>query len=155
MFSLSKIDEHLLDGERISYRAKLHWSSLVPPGLAGTAVAIGFLIIPLRHGWPLAVSFLSVATWFLFAFVRRFNSEFAVTNRRVVIHVGVVAAESFDIFLARVSGVEVQQSSLGRLLGYGSLQLVGTGGSVEHFRNVENPWRLRLEIESMCVQGKR
>jgi membrane protein YdbS with pleckstrin-like domain len=149
---MGNIDKHLLEGERIEYRTALHWCTLAAPGILSTIMFPLALFEIHRAAYSVIVSFMVVLIWFLVRLWVRHTSEFAVTNMRVIIHVGIISLESFDIFLNRISGVEVAQGPFGRIFGAGSLQLVGVGGSTEYFRNIADPWELRREIEKRCTQ---
>ena len=48
--------------------------------------------------------------------------------------------------LNRVETVEVEQSILGRILGYGNVKLTGTGSSFVIFKFVEDPLEVRKII---------
>jgi uncharacterized membrane protein YdbT with pleckstrin-like domain len=48
-----------------------------------------------------------------------------------------------EMNLSRIETVQVQQGILGRLLGYGSITVIGTGGTKEFFARIKNPNQLR------------
>jgi uncharacterized membrane protein YdbT with pleckstrin-like domain len=60
---------------------------------------------------------------------------------------GVVSRRSLDIPLAKVESVDLRQGVLGRLLGYGTLVIGGTGGTRQRFRNVYDPHAFRLYLQ--------
>jgi uncharacterized membrane protein YdbT with pleckstrin-like domain len=63
----------------------------------------------------------------------------AVTNKRIIIKVGFLTKRTIELFLAKVESVGVEQTLLGRMMGYGSITVRGTGGTNEPFSHVANP----------------
>jgi uncharacterized membrane protein YdbT with pleckstrin-like domain len=84
----------------------------------------------------------AVGVWILMS-----SAEFAVTNKRVILKTGFVRNKTAEMFLAKVESVGVEQSVLGRLLGYGSIVIRGTGGSLEPFSDIARPLEFRRQIQ--------
>ena len=53
--------------------------------------------------------------------------------------------------LAKIESVNVDQSMLGRLLGYGTIVIRGTGGTKEPFADIAQPLAFRKKFQE--VQG--
>lgn len=83
----------------------------------------------------------------LLAMVRYYTSEYSVTNKRVIIKVGLVRRSVFETFLARIEGIKVQQGVIGRIFNYGTITVVGTGGTNDSFRTVPYPLKFRHVIQ--------
>ena len=62
--------------------------------------------------------------------------EMAVTNRRVIIKTGLASRRSLEIMLAKVESIGVVEPTMGRILGYGTLTIHGTGGTPEPFSRI-------------------
>jgi uncharacterized membrane protein YdbT with pleckstrin-like domain len=86
-------------------------------------------------------------TLFLAAFIRRRSCEFAVTTKRVIIKVGLVSRRSVEILLAKVEAITVDQTLLGRIFGYGSITIIGTGGTREPFHLISDPLEFRRQAQ--------
>ena len=150
---MSYVDRNLVPGETVEYRARLHWIVFAAPF---TAAAIGLALILAgtggRYGpWQLGVGSLLLLLALAFALARWIvlvTSEFAVTNRRVLIKVGIVSRHSLELLLTKVEGIGVDQRLLGRLLGYGTIVVTGTGGTREAFERIAHPLRFRTEVQS-------
>jgi uncharacterized membrane protein YdbT with pleckstrin-like domain len=71
------------------------------------------------------------------------SSVFAITNKRVLIKVGFVRRRSLEILLSKVESIGVVQSIRGRIFNYGSITVVGTGGTGEPFAGIANPLEFR------------
>jgi uncharacterized membrane protein YdbT with pleckstrin-like domain len=70
-----------------------------------------------------------------------------VTNRRVLIKVGFIRRHSLELLLPKVEGIAVDQGILGRILGYGTIIVTGTGGTKEPFRNIIAPMEFRKMVQ--------
>jgi len=46
-----------------------------------------------------------------------------------------------------VESIEVNETALGRLLGYGTIVLIGTGGTPEPFHQVAHPLEFRSQVQ--------
>jgi uncharacterized membrane protein YdbT with pleckstrin-like domain len=82
------------------------------------------------------------------ALVRRSSTELAVTNRRVIAKFGLVARSTVEMNLAKIESVRVEQTVMGRLLGYGSIIVTGTGSTMDPIRFIANPIAFRQAIQA-------
>ncbi|MFV0626699.1 MAG: PH domain-containing protein [Alphaproteobacteria bacterium] len=73
--------------------------------------------------------------------------EMALTNKRVIRRTGVIWVRSEELLLSKVESVEISQSILGRILGYGNILFSGTGTSKVNLKNVRNPVEVKRDIE--------
>ena len=152
------IEENLVPGETVLAKAKLHWGGFVWPL---TNVALGFLLVIL----PLAsddLAALSCIGWILFlagllvtarTAVSFFTTEFGLTDRRVIAKTGALRRESIEILLGKVESISVKQPIVGRLLGYGTIVVVGTGGTKQKFPNIADPMELRRRVHSQIADA--
>ena len=152
------VDDNLITGETISYRARLHWILFIKPiliALAIIAVAASVFYAAdlgktLSTQWALLlwVVVLLIAAIPIFTVVVNVNSaEFAVTNKRVILKIGYIQAKTAEMFLNKIESVGVDQSIAGRILGYGTIVIRGTGGSLEPFHRVSAPLQFRKQIQ--------
>ncbi|MGA8032021.1 MAG: PH domain-containing protein [Casimicrobiaceae bacterium] len=148
---MSYIDGNLLAGERVVFRTRLHWKLLVGPLLFAIAT---LLVIPLMvsqgiwHNLALIAPGAGVLA-VLAAVIRRQSSDFAVTDKRVMMKVGVFSTRSVEILLGKIEAIAVHQSLLGRMLDYGDIVVTGTGGTEESFSNIQAPMQLRRAVQSV------
>ena len=80
------------------------------------------------------------------ALIERATTELAVTDRRVIYKTGIFQRHSMEMNLSKVETVGVNQSILGRLLGYGTVIVRGTGGSFEPIPFIGDPLTFRSHI---------
>ena len=83
----------------------------------------------------------------LMGMVRRNATEMAVTNRRVVIKSGLASRKTIEMLLNKVESIEVSEPAFGRMLGYGTIVVIGTGGTPEPFHKVAHPLEFRSQVQ--------
>lgn len=124
---MAYIDSVLIPGEQIRHRGKLHWIIYVP----------GFILLPLAGiGVILLVS----------AWIRRWCTEIYITDKRVIYKVGWISRHTMEMNMNKVESVDVSQSIMGRLFGYGTITIRGTGAGIEPLRRIAAPMSLRNAI---------
>jgi hypothetical protein len=125
------VDQRLTTGEAVLYKARLHWVIFVAPALIGAAGAGLFILGRARLGAASdafgALLLVVAALLALERWIVRSSSEFVLTNRRVLIKVGVIGRHSVEVLLHKIEGIGVDQDALGRLLGYGTGFLIAPG----------------------------
>jgi hypothetical protein len=133
-------------GERIIYRAHLHWIIFLQ-GL------IPLIFVPMFHGNGPLIMLTMLAMFFLFlrALITRITTEIAVTNGRVILKEGFINRNTIEINAAKVESVDVQQPLFGRLLNYGTVVVRGTGSSANPLHNVDDPLALRRAIAPLAA----
>ena len=142
------VDRRLTTGESVLYHARLHWVIFIAPALIAL---VGLVAISVGGDGAalVGVALLVVAgALALSRWIVRSTSEFAVTNRRVLIKVGVLSRHSVELLLTKVEGIGVDQDLWGRLLDYGTVVVSGTGGTREAFAKIADPLRFRTEVQS-------
>jgi uncharacterized membrane protein YdbT with pleckstrin-like domain len=152
------VENNLISGESVTYRARLHWFLFIKPVLITAAIvgvaAFAFYILDLRQSlsigmilgiWGALIVIGAVPV--LAALLTWLSAEFAVTNKRVILKTGFIQSKTAEMFLNKIESVGVEQSIAGRVLGYGTIVIRGTGGSLEPFHRVSAPLKFRNEIQ--------
>lgn len=85
--------------------------------------------------------------------IRRVATEVAVSNRRVLIKTGLLSRRSVEVLLPKVESIGVDESFLGRILGYGSVIVRGTGGTFETFDKIAHPNELRRQVQGQLANA--
>jgi hypothetical protein len=70
----------------------------------------------------------------------------AVTNKRVLAKTGVVTRHSIDVQNAKVEGLTYNQGLIGRLFGYGSIFVRGTGIGMVPIPYVSEPEAFKRDV---------
>jgi uncharacterized membrane protein YdbT with pleckstrin-like domain len=150
---MSYVQAVLQPGEHVKAVGRLHWVIFLRAiGLA----AIGFaLLIVAREVGPqirdvvvIAAGIMFVLALFAFlqASFQRSITELAVTDHRVIYKRGFLRRHTVEMNMDKVETVDVDQSVLGRLLGFGSIRVQGTGQGIENLKRVASPLQLRNAI---------
>jgi uncharacterized membrane protein YdbT with pleckstrin-like domain len=96
-----------------------------------------------------AVGILSVlaATAIISGIVRRNATEMAVTNKRVVVKTGIASRRTFEMLLSKIESIGVEESVMGRMFGYGTVIIRGTGGTPDSFPKISHPLEFRRQVQ--------
>ena len=157
---MSYVDKNLMAGEQVFYRARRHWTvfgGAIVFLCAGLVLFIGVRIWGPPE-WAGNVSIVALALGILIALLKaipawidRATSEFAVTNKRVIIKVGWIKRRSLETLLTKVEGIEVNQGIGGRVFDYGTIIITGTGGSKETFERIGAPLLFRRKVQEQIL----
>lgn len=60
------------------------------------------------------------------------------------------AWQTFELNLSKIESVNVDQTIMGRIFGYGSITIIGTGGTKESFPNIQKPLKFRKQFQEHC-----
>lgn len=91
----------------------------------------------------------AILTLFIAPIIDKYTDEFAITNKRVIIKTGLISRKTFEMNHSKIESVNVEQGVLGRLLGYGTIRVVGSGGTKEAFSKIQNPLVFRKKFQEM------
>ena len=150
------VERHLLAGERVVYKTRLHWVLFVKPGLV---VLAGMILMVLlrqvqdpRWLWIFGAAVALIGlVWAFVHYVEVMTSEFAVTTSRLILKVGLISRYTTELLLAKVESIGVRQGLIGRVLNYGDLTVTGTGGAREVFRRVRDPIGFRNHVQQASL----
>ena len=97
--------------------------------------------------WAGAACLVLGAIFFGIGLVRRNATEMAVTNKRVIVKSGLADRRTIELLLQRIESIAVEEPALGRLLGYGTVIVRGTGGTPEVFPQIASPLKFREQVQ--------
>ena len=117
------VQNNLSNGEQVVYEAKLHWI--------------------------IFVSLKAILTLFISPLIRRATNEYAITNKRIIMKEGLISRRTVEMNLTKIESVQVNQGIFGRLIGYGTILIVGTGGTKEPFKDISDPMTFRKKFQEM------
>ena len=150
------VERHLLAGERVVYKTRLHWALFLKPALVVLG-GIALMVVLQRVQdppwlWMIGAGVTLVGLgWGLVHYVELMTSEFAVTSSRLILKVGLISRYTTELLLTKVETIGVQQGLMGRMLGYGDLIVTGTGGAREVFRRVRDPIGFRNHVQQATL----
>jgi len=158
------IERNLIAGERIVYKTGSHpWLWIAP------LLTTSLLLVIFRAALPILteqlrrlpnvtneiVSYLAFigiiviiasALNALGGFIRWLTDEISVTTLRIVSKRGWLIRRITEVSLSKFEACEIAESLLGRLLGYKTLVITGTGGTTYYFTKVRRARALRDHI---------
>src|SRR5689334_4461059 len=145
------IDGNLLQGEHIVFRTRLHWKLMIGPTLfaIATSLPVAWMLVQDRWNNLVLIAPALGLLVLLAAFIRRQSSDFAVTNKRVMMKIGVLSTRSVELLLSKIESITVNQSLAGRMLGYGEIVVTGSGGTEETFADIQAPLDFRRAVQSV------
>ena len=131
---MSYIDKSLGDGETVIARAHFHWLYVTAAWLYLLVPLVLMLVAysqapvqPDPYTVGAGVLLIVGLLIFLRMMVRKWSTEIGVTSHRFVERYGLLAMRTNEIALPNIEGVRVNQSILGRMFGYGTVRIEGTG----------------------------
>ncbi len=156
------ITKELLDNEKLIYQTKPHWV-LFSPAIFWLLITLFVLIfgsslnsighLHLLPGFPAlykviaSLCFLAAAFYAISAYIQREFTRYIVTTRRVLVKSGMVHRKTTETMARKIEGIQVIQSPLGRMLNYGSVVVVGIGGTQDPFPNIPSPIEFRKKVQ--------
>lgn len=137
---MSYIDKNLLADEQVLFRTKKHKIIFLWP-LVWTLISIYITaymqdnMILSKLAWTPWV--LAVIFW-AYVWIEYATSDFAVTNKRVMMREGFFYRHANEMRLSTISQVNVDQSLLGQLLNYGIVS-INAFGAYDAFSLIARP----------------
>jgi uncharacterized membrane protein YdbT with pleckstrin-like domain len=166
---LSYAEKHLISGETIQYQTNLHW--IVMLGHAGLtaffALAGAALLVfswNTRHSagsssnilvWLALASFLVAAILLGIGLIKRGATVMVLTNKRVIVKTGLASRRTIELLLSRIESIAVEEPAMGRMLGYGTVVIRGTGGTPEMFDKISHPLEFREQVQSQISGSQK
>ena len=148
---MSYVSRTLGSKEKVLYLTGYHWlfwlgaSILVAP-----FVAVAFARLPSYGALDYVLLAVTAIPMFYGAYmlVHAYALEVAVTSDRFVKKTGLISITTEEVSLDKIEEVNVSETILGRIFGYGTIDVHGTGAGAIQIRMITDPIRLRREIQS-------
>ncbi len=150
---MAYVNSVLQPGETVKVIGRLHWINYIKSFLL-LVIAVALLVYGMQDttkvqrtvtyiGWlVLAVAVVMLlSSWF-----RRQMTELSVTNHRVIYKTGFLRRHTVEMNMDKVETVNVDQSIMGRILGYGTIHVLGTGQGIEGLSRIGRPIEVRNAI---------
>jgi uncharacterized membrane protein YdbT with pleckstrin-like domain len=151
---MSYVRSVLQPGENVRYATDIHWVIYLPGILLVilAAVVYWFGHRPVAIGaariweWIAAILFVMAAVALFIAWFRRWTTEIAVTDRRIIFKRGFIRRHTIEMHLDKVESIDVDQSILGRIFNYGDILIHGVGVGIEPLKNIDSPITFRNHV---------
>ena len=157
-------DSLLADGERIVLRERQHWLSPVVHARNSYLAFIVAIILFWLGNYYVGVDgaagtlrqVLGIVTfvlvigglvWLAWVLAGWYNEAYMVTNRRVIKLTGLLNKHAADSSLEKINDAELDQSLLGRILGYGDLDIMTAAETeVDKFKMLHNAVDFKIQM---------
>jgi len=130
----SYIESSLSRDESVQELFTLHWFAWMPVIIWAV---LGLLTMGLT--WIIAI-YQGLSLKYL---------EQGLTNKRVILKKGIISRRTDEMKLKSIETVEIDQGIFGRIFGFGTVRVTGRGTSSLDFKNIDDPMRVKREIESV------
>ena len=145
------------DNERILMETHQHWFVLFSKIFLEIILIIGIIGVSLYAYtyYPVALAGLALVLVPLAGMLKDIvvwrNKAYIVTNRRVIQIAGVFSKDVVDSSLEKVNDVKMSQSFLGRMFGYGDIEILTASElGVNLFHQIANP----VEFKTAMLNAK-
>lgn len=150
--------------EKVILEERMHGAVFILPFLIA-AVGVVFAVVMNKMLGPTyamiavlggALFVFEAALEFLKLLVRFATRRLTLTNKRIVIKYGLISRNTFEVLLTKVEGIGIKQPLLGRVVGFGTITVTGTGGAHQMFWGMRDPeeFRKRVQAEIAVSQSR-
>ena len=136
---MSYIQHSLAAGETVRVTARIHWIIWVRAWAA--LLVLGIVLVGI--------------VIFIHDLIALTTTEIAITDRRLILKRGLLGRSTSELELATVEAVRLNQDMLGRFLGWGRVEVHGTGDDVWLSPLIAQPVQFRRELESALMVASR
>lgn len=140
------VSNNLMSGERLIYVGKVHWFIFVP-GVVLFLVAIRVFGATTEGIGPFFGPFtlLFAIAILIKAFIFKISTELSITSKRVIAKVGFISRKTVELNHSKVESFNIDQSIFGRIFGFGTVMVCGTGGGKTPIPNIDKPLEFRRQ----------
>jgi uncharacterized membrane protein YdbT with pleckstrin-like domain len=136
--------------KEVVYVARLHWVIFTGPVLL-LLLAVGLGSLWSGKEMQMLVSFLLIIAtiWGIMTWVNYECSYLTIKQKQLILRTGLLVRFTTDIPMSRIESLDIRQTVLGSLFQYGSVLIIGTGGSRQLMHYVAKPLTCRRYIEQL------
>ena len=150
------VNRALVDGEEVIAKAHYHWLNWVVPSLAILFPVVLQILswVYIGIGVRAWLNYITVGLivagclYFLWQFIRIRATEIAVTDRRFIRKTGWIGRDTSEIELRSIEEVGLKQTIWGRIFGYGTLTVRGTGAGIIVSPGIDDPKIFQRAIQT-------
>lgn len=149
------VTNNLMPDERVLHVGKIHWFVFVS-GTVMLLIAIGLFRADLEGGMVQVfgvILFILAMINLINAFIFKISTELAITSKRVIAKVGFISRSTIELNHKKVESFIVDQSIFGRIFGFGTIVVCGTGGGKTPIPNIDNPLEFRRQAMKVADEA--
>eukprot|EP01037_Dinobryon_pediforme_P000797 gene797-801_t len=140
---MSFIEKNLSTNEKIIYKGGIHWYVyirgiflvILGGSLSGASNTAGSVLI--------LAGFISL----VLAITISSSSEFAITNKRIILKTGVLSRKFIELQLNKSEGLQIEQGLMGRIFNYGTIKIT-TAGVTEKYGFLRKPFEFKKQVNN-------
>jgi len=165
---MSYIEKNLLPEEKILFVGGITPAIFLSPGAVAILFilvylkAIGLLNSPMGSSSFIGSLYLIASLLLLFStigllvrcFIAIWTTEYAVTNKRIIKKTGLISRKTKEIYLSHVESISIDQGILGRIFNFGTIVIIGTGGTRNYMKSIIGPMKIRNRINAILESLK-
>lgn len=87
------------------------------------------------------------------AFIFKISTELAITSKRVIAKVGFISRSTVELSHRKIESFNVDQSIYGRIFGFGTIVVCGTGGGKTPIPNIDDPLEFRRQAMKVADEA--
>ena len=140
-----KLDKKIND---TIYYTRLSWVLFFSPILGLIASILVYIYIsPLEELSYFLMAF--ALLWIAMTWVNYYFSSITIKRKQIFLRTGLLVRKTVDIPYSKIESIDIRQSILGSILGYGTLIITGTGGTRHMINYINKPLTCRRYIEQL------
>lgn len=150
--------------EKLIYATHVHWIVFAPSCAIFVAAFLVWYFLPsylsfnqpIWHGYLFyqivsgLLLIVGVFSW-IRCYISYVMTEYGITTRRVIMKQGWLQRRVVEVFLLRIEGSSTNQSFIGQIFNYGTVVIIGTGGTYDHYPDVPNPEKFHQIIQDQIT----
>ncbi len=157
------VTNNLMPDERVLHVWKIHWFVFVS-GIFMFLTAIALFGVTAQpeinqeegtmYAFFGAIAFILSMISLIKAFIFKISTELAITSKRVIAKVGFISRNTIELNHKKVESFIVDQSIFGRIFGFGTIVVCGTGGGKTPIPNIDNPLEFRRQAMKVADEAE-
>ena len=157
----------ILDGEKLIWQGRPTWkwsvSFMLKWGLVGLLpLIIGILLDRITNvpiAWFFAATVIFIAGVVVLAWIKRLDSHYTVTSRRVIVRRGIANRNERSASIDRIQNVNTKQGFYGRILNFGDIEFDTAGSDIGDsdlaLRGINDPHDMRDMLDRELLQREQ
>ena len=127
------VDETIGVNEKIVYIVKFHWI---------------YTLSALLYLFFFGIFIIGIIIFFKMM-INKWTTERVLTNSRYIQKNGWIARKTEEISIYKIEEVDLSQTILGRVLGYGSISISGTGSGNIILKSIDDPLLFQKNLNNL------
>lgn len=107
------------------------------------------VIFETKYHWKIFFTLKGLFTLFIVPALVRWTDEFVITNKRIICKTGIFSRRTLEMNLNKIESVNVDQGVFGCIFGFGTITIIGTGGTRESFPDIAQPTEFRKRFQEV------